>query len=62
MRRSTMVLGPNCVKTFEYLAQTDFSRLEKGKYEVDGTDIIAIVNEYETIDPAGEQMESHKIY
>ncbi len=55
-------LGPKFIKTFEYLAQTDFSKLEKGKYEVDGTDIIAIVNEYETIDPAGEQMESHKKY
>lgn len=55
-------LGPKFVKAFEYLRQTDFSGLEKGKYEIDGADIFAIVNEYQTVDPSGEQMESHKKY
>ncbi|RBL90620.1 MULTISPECIES: YhcH/YjgK/YiaL family protein [Chitinophaga] len=55
-------LGPRFVKAFEYLAQTDFSTLEKGKYEIDGTNIFAIVNEYDTVDPSGEQMEAHKKY
>lgn len=55
-------LGPKYIKAFEYLQQTDFSILEKGKYEIDGTDIFAIVNEYDTISTDGEQMESHRKY
>lgn len=55
-------LGPKFEKAFQYLTTTDFTALAKGKYEIDGTDIFAIVNEYETIDVAGEQMESHKKY
>lgn len=55
-------LGPGFVKAFEYLAQTDFHTLEKGKYEIDGTNLFAIVNEYDTVDPSGEQMEAHKKY
>jgi YhcH/YjgK/YiaL family protein len=55
-------LGAKFVKAFEYLQQTDFSKVEKGKYEIDGTAIIAIVNEYDTIPAAGEQMESHRKY
>lgn len=55
-------LGPKFEKAFQYLADTDFSTLAKGKYEIDGTDIFAIVNEYDTIEVAGEQMESHKKY
>jgi YhcH/YjgK/YiaL family protein len=53
-------LGPRFIKAFEYLVQTDFTSLPKGKYEIDGTDIFAIVNEYDTIPAAGEQMEAHK--
>ncbi|MVT11179.1 YhcH/YjgK/YiaL family protein [Chitinophaga tropicalis] len=55
-------LGAKFVKAFDYLQQTDFSKVAKGKYEIEGTDIFAIVNEYDTIDTAGEQMESHKKY
>lgn len=55
-------LGEKFVKAFEYLAQTDFTTLAKGKYEIDGKNIFAIVNEYETIDPSGEKMESHRKY
>ncbi|PUZ25599.1 YhcH/YjgK/YiaL family protein [Chitinophaga parva] len=55
-------LGPKFVKAFEYLLQTDFSQVEKGRYTIDGDDIFAIVNEYDTIDIAGEQMESHRRY
>lgn len=55
-------LGPKFIKAFDYLRQTGLSTLEKGKYEIDGKDIFAIVNEYDTVDPSGEQMESHKKY
>jgi YhcH/YjgK/YiaL family protein len=55
-------LGPRFIKAFDYLANTDFSKVEKGKYEIDGTNIFAIVNEYDTISTEGEQMESHRKY
>lgn len=55
-------LGPKFIKAFEYLASTDLASLEKGKYEIDGKNIIAIINEYDTVDPSGERMESHKKY
>jgi YhcH/YjgK/YiaL family protein len=54
--------GPLFKKAFEYLAQTDFSKVEKGKYELDGANLFAIVNEYDSVNPDNEQMESHKKY
>jgi len=55
-------LGPKFVKAFRYLTDTDFTQVAKGKYEIDGTDVIAIVNEYDTVPASGEQMEAHKKY
>lgn len=55
-------LGPRFALGFQYLRETDFSQVAKGKYEIDGTNLIAIVNEYDTIDQLGEQMEAHKKY
>jgi YhcH/YjgK/YiaL family protein len=54
--------GPLFKKAFEYLAQTDFSKVEKGKYELDGEQLFAMVNEYDTVSPDTQQMESHKKY
>jgi YhcH/YjgK/YiaL family protein len=54
--------GPLFKQAFEYLAQTDFSKVEKGKYELDGQNLFAIVNEYDTVNPDDQQMESHKKY
>ena len=54
-------LGARFITAFEYLKQTDFEKVEKGKYEI-GEDIFAIVNEYDTVDTAGELMESHRKY
>ncbi|WP_295116392.1 YhcH/YjgK/YiaL family protein [uncultured Chitinophaga sp.] len=55
-------LGAKFEKAFQYLAQTDFATVQKGKYEIEGQDIFAIVNEYDTVDATTEQMESHKKY
>lgn len=54
--------GARFKKAFEYLVNTDFSKVEKGKYELEGTNLFAIVNEYDTVSPDNEQMESHKKY
>jgi YhcH/YjgK/YiaL family protein len=53
-------LGPAFIKAFEYLASTDFSKVVKGKYEIDSTRIFAIVNEYDTVAAFSEQMEAHR--
>lgn len=53
-------LGPSFIKAFEYLKTTDFSKVEKGKYEIDGANVFAIVNEYDTVAASGEKMEAHK--
>lgn len=55
-------LGPHFEKAFNYLRDTDLSKVEKGKYEIDGTTIFAIVNEYDTVAVVGEQLEGHKKY
>lgn len=54
--------GPLFEKAFAYLTATDFSKVEKGKYELDGDNLFAIVNEYDTVSADTEQMESHKRY
>lgn len=55
-------LGPAFNIAFAYLQQTDLHKLEKGKYEIDGDQIFAIINEYDTVPASGEQMEAHKKY
>jgi YhcH/YjgK/YiaL family protein len=47
---------------FDYLQQTDLASTQPGKYPIDGDNIFAIVQEYDTLDMAAEQMESHKKY
>lgn len=47
-------------KAFEYLRETDFTEAEKGKYQIEGDNIFAIVNEYETKDKHKCEAEAHK--
>lgn len=47
-------------KAFNYLRSTDFSTLEKGKYQIEGEEIFAIVNEFETKDKSECEIEAHK--
>ncbi len=55
-------LGERISKAFAYLKQTDFSKLELGKYEIDGDNIFALVNEYNTKDESEGKLEAHKKY
>lgn len=52
--------GSRFEKAFHFLQTASLESLEKGKYEIDGDTIFAIVNEYNSVDPASEQMEAHK--
>ncbi len=49
-------------KAFAYLKETDFSEMELGKYEIDGDNIFALVNEYQTKDQSEGKLEAHKKY
>lgn len=55
-------LGERFKKAFTYLKTTDFSQVPKGRYDIDGDAVFAIVNEYHTVDPSGEKMEAHKAH
>jgi YhcH/YjgK/YiaL family protein len=55
-------LGERINKAFDYLKQTDFSKMELGKYEIDGDNIFALVNEYNTKDQSEGKLEAHKKY
>jgi YhcH/YjgK/YiaL family protein len=55
-------LGERINKAFFYLKETDFSKMELGKYEIDGENIFALVNEYSTKDETEGKLEAHKKY
>ena len=55
-------LGERINKAFAYLKETDFSKMELGKYEIDGENIFALVNEYNTKDQSQGKLEAHKKY
>jgi YhcH/YjgK/YiaL family protein len=47
-------------KAFRYLRDTDFSAIAIGKHEIEGDNIFAIVNEFETKDKHECEAEAHK--
>lgn len=52
--------GERFQKAFEYLANTDFNSLEPGKYEIEGDNIYAIIQEYDTKPITAGKWEAHK--
>lgn len=55
-------LGERINKAFAYLKETDFSKMELGRYDIDGDNIFALVNLYNTKDESEGKLEAHKIY
>jgi len=55
-------LGENIEKALTYLASTDFTALEPGKYEIDGENVFALVQEYNTRPYSAGKWESHRKY
>ncbi|MEP7318480.1 MAG: YhcH/YjgK/YiaL family protein [Panacibacter sp.] len=55
-------LSDSITTALDYLRNTGLKNIAPGKYEIDGENIFAIVQEYETLDATNEQMESHKKY
>lgn len=55
-------LGEKINKAIDYLKKTDFTKMQLGKYEIDGENIFALVNEYNTKDENEGKLEAHKKY
>jgi YhcH/YjgK/YiaL family protein len=55
-------LGDRITKALAYLKQTDFFQKDLGRYDIDGDNIFALVNEYNTKDKSEGKLEAHKNY
>lgn len=55
-------LGQRINKAFEFIQTTDFSKYQKGRYDIDGDMLFFIVNEYETKSDQNNILESHRKY
>jgi YhcH/YjgK/YiaL family protein len=55
-------LSPLFNKAFKYIAETDFTKLAPGKYPIDGDDVFALLQEYETKPLEECMLEGHKKY
>lgn len=55
-------LGERINQALAYLKETDFTKIEPGSYELDGENIFALVNEYNTKDESEGKLEAHKKY
>jgi len=47
---------------FTFLRKADLQNLAKGKHEIEGLDLYAIVDEYTTRDEAETRFEAHRVY
>src|SRR5258706_15523116 len=55
-------INERIAKAFVFLKSTDLNAIKAGKYFIEGEDLFALLQEYETLDATNEQMEAHKKY
>ena len=55
-------ISPRIKASLEYIAKTDFSKMESGKYELDGSNIYALVQTYDSIPKEQGKWECHQKY
>lgn len=55
-------LSTHIATAIDYILKTDFNTLPPGRYEADGENVFAIVNEYVTKQPEECMPESHRQY
>lgn len=53
-------LGERIEKALKFIEETDFDSIEHGKIEIDGSNVIAHVQEYNTKNPDDGKWENHK--
>ncbi len=55
-------LAKALIKGLDYLEKTDFSKVINGKYEIEGSSIFALVQEYQTAPKKEKKAENHAKY
>jgi YhcH/YjgK/YiaL family protein len=55
-------LGEKFQKAFSFITDPELLFLEPGRYEIDGEEVYALINEYVTKDKSEGQLEAHKKY
>ena len=55
-------LGEKIAKALQYLSKTDFTNVEPGKYEIDGDNVFALVQTYNTKPFSVGKWEAHTKY
>lgn len=62
LEQEKAAFSPALQKGLLYLANTDFSQLTAGRYEIEGDRIFALVSEYETEPKMKRKPEAHRKY
>lgn len=55
-------MHPGFAKAFDFILNTDLSGMADGKYEIQGDDIFAIVQQYNSKNKEDAKLEAHKKY
>lgn len=55
-------LGKGIQQALQFLEGRTWEQMKNGKYEIDGQQVFAVIQEYDTKDPQNEQLESHRKY
>ena len=55
-------IGDGINKAFNYIKNSDLINLSSGKYEIDGENIFALINEYKTKPKSEGKLEAHRKY
>ena len=53
-RQIYAAISPRIKTALEYIAKTDFSSMEPGRYELDGSNLFALVQAYDSIPESRE--------
>jgi YhcH/YjgK/YiaL family protein len=56
------IISPHFAKAIDYALNTDLAPMQPGKYDIDGDNAFAVVNEYMTKQPDECDPESHRQY
>ena len=64
LRNAALYLGmhPRLANAFRYLQKTDFSKIEPGKYEIDGANLFALIQTYDPKPQENARWEAHRKY
>ena len=61
-RQIYSVISPRIAAALDYIEKTDFSKMEPGKYELDGSNLYVLVQTYDSIPREQGKWECHRNY